>query len=69
MCKPNTEPRSRNALCRGNAINVTYSDCVSIALIIHCAVRTRHIVIRLYSIFLHLTNGTICVLIFCSNFV
>jgi len=30
----NTEARSRNFRCRGKEINVTYSACVSVALVI-----------------------------------
>ena len=34
MYKGNMEARSRNPFCRGNAINITYSECVSLALVI-----------------------------------
>jgi len=36
MCKHNTEVRSSNHCCRGKAINITYSEYVSVAL------ATRH---------------------------
>jgi len=35
--KPNIEARSRNHCCRGKAISVTYSDCVSVAFVIEYA--------------------------------
>jgi hypothetical protein len=39
----NIEARSRNHCCRANAIGITYSKCVSIALVIQHAMRMRHI--------------------------
>ena len=62
MYKRNTEPRSRNACCRGKPINVTYSECMSVALVIQCAM--HHIVIcgllgSTVFIFLCPINGTI----------
>jgi ABC-type uncharacterized transport system substrate-binding protein len=35
----------RNHCCRGKSINIAYSDCVSVALIILHAMAIRHIVI------------------------
>ena len=40
----NVEARSRNHCCHGEAIPVTCSECVSVALIIQHAVRMPHIV-------------------------
>ena len=40
----NTEARSRNHRYSGKAIGFKYCECVSIALIIHNAMRMRHIV-------------------------
>jgi hypothetical protein len=40
-----TEGRLRNDCCRGEAVSVTYSECVSVALVIHHARRMRHFVI------------------------
>jgi hypothetical protein len=65
MYKRNNQARSRNSCCRGKAIGVTYSECVSVALVI------RHEWVRavlycyqwpdcLYNIFPHyLVNVTI----------
>ena len=36
---------SYNHYCRGKAISITYSECVSVALVIQHAMRIRHIVI------------------------
>jgi hypothetical protein len=41
----NTEARSRNQCCRGKAINVTYSECVSVALVIQHAKGMRCIIL------------------------
>ena len=41
----NSDVRSRNHCCRGKAISVIYSECVSVALVIKRAKRMRHIVI------------------------
>jgi hypothetical protein len=45
MCKRNVQARSRNHCCRGKAISVTYSECVSVVLIIRYAMRMRFIFI------------------------
>ena len=37
--------RSCNDRCRGKAISITYSECVSVALVIQHAMRMRHIVV------------------------
>ena len=79
----NTETRSRNPSCHGKAINMTCSECVSVALVIHHAVRMRHIVIcglsdsRIFSTLSHkrldlirrITEHKMCVLILCTTFV
>jgi hypothetical protein len=38
-----TEARSRNDCCRGKAISIKHSECVSAALVIQRANRMRHI--------------------------
>ena len=38
-------PTSGNHYCSGKAINITYSECVLVALVIQHAMRMRHIVI------------------------
>jgi hypothetical protein len=43
--QPNTEALSRNHFCRGKAINITYSECVFVALGFQHATRMRHIFI------------------------
>jgi hypothetical protein len=42
---PNIEARSRNSCCRGKAISITYSECVSVALDIQHAKRMRRIIL------------------------
>jgi hypothetical protein len=37
--------RSRNSYCRGRAISVTYSECVSVTLVIQHAKRMRRIIL------------------------
>ena len=44
-CKRNTQARSCNHCCSGNTISITYSECVSVALVIQHAMHMRHIVI------------------------
>jgi hypothetical protein len=41
----NIEARSRNRCCHGKAINITYSKCVSVVLIIKHATRMRRIIL------------------------
>jgi hypothetical protein len=41
--KRKAEARSRNHCCRGKALSITYSQCVSIALVIQNTKRVRHI--------------------------
>ena len=41
----NTEERSSNHSCIGKAIRITYSECVSVALVIQHAMRMLHIFI------------------------
>jgi hypothetical protein len=43
--KRNTEARSRNHCCRGKAISITYSECVSVALVIQHAKRMLRIIL------------------------
>jgi hypothetical protein len=45
MYKRNIVARSRNHCCRGKAANITYSECVSVALLIQHAKRMRHIIL------------------------
>ena len=44
MNGPNIEVRLRNHYCGGKAMNITYSKCVSAALVIQHPMRMRHIV-------------------------
>jgi len=41
----NIEARSRNRCCHGKAINITYSECVSVVLIIKHATWMRRIIL------------------------
>jgi hypothetical protein len=43
--KSNIEARSRNNLCRGRAIRITYSECVFVVLVIQHAKRMRRIIL------------------------
>jgi hypothetical protein len=43
-CKRNIETPLPNYFCRGNSIMISYSECVSVALIIQHTVHVRHIV-------------------------
>ena len=43
--KRNTEARSRINCCRGKAIIIAYSECVSVALVIHHAKCMRRIIL------------------------
>jgi hypothetical protein len=54
MYKRNIAARSRNHCCRGKAGIITYSECVSAALVIQNAKRMRRILLSLY----YLINGT-----------
>jgi hypothetical protein len=41
----NTEARSRNHCCRGNAVIISWSECVSVALVIQHARRMRRTIL------------------------
>jgi hypothetical protein len=43
--KRNIDARSRNHCCRGKAISITHSECVSVALLIQHAKRMRRIIL------------------------
>jgi len=45
MYKRNTETRSRNHCCRVKEVNITYSECVSVTLVIQNAMRIRRIIL------------------------
>jgi hypothetical protein len=45
MCKRNIEARSRNHSFREKVIDITYSECVSVALVIQHATRMRRIIL------------------------
>jgi hypothetical protein len=65
MYKRNIEARSRNQCCRGKAISITYSEFVSVALVIQHAKRMRRIILSsvacpaLPNFSTYLINGTI----------
>ena len=43
--KSNIEARWRNRCCYGKAVGITYSGCVSVALIVQYAMRMRRIIL------------------------
>jgi hypothetical protein len=43
--KRSIEARSRNYICSGKAISITYSECMSVALVIQHALHMRHIIL------------------------
>jgi hypothetical protein len=45
MYKRNIEAHSCNRCCRAKAISITYSECVSVALVIQHAKRMRRIIL------------------------
>ena len=63
--KRNIEARSRNHCCRGKAVSVTYSECVSVALVIRHAKSMRSIILSSVACLAlpyfstYLINGTI----------
>jgi len=82
IVKRNIEARSCNHCGRGNAISITYSESVFVALVIQHVMRMRHSVICGLSgpkIFLHIISQKVrfsgrkshemCVMIFSTNFV
>ena len=44
-CKHNFEARSRNHYCRGKAKLVTYSQCVSVVLVLQCSMSMLCVVV------------------------
>jgi hypothetical protein len=59
-CKHHTEGRSRNHCCLGNAISITYCECVSVDLGIQHAMRMRHVLCGLPALqYFFIYNGTI----------
>jgi len=42
-CKSYIQVRPRNLCCRGQAISITYSECLSLALVIHHSKRLNRI--------------------------
>jgi hypothetical protein len=61
--KFNSDERSRYQCCRGKAISITYSEYVSVALVIQHAKRMRRVIVLCCltgsTIFHDLINGTI----------
>jgi hypothetical protein len=48
MCKCNVEAPSGKDCCRGKAISITYSKCVSVALVNQHAKSTRHVILSVF---------------------
>jgi hypothetical protein len=44
-CKPDIQARSLNRCFRGKSINITYSECVFVAIIIHHAMRMHRVLL------------------------
>ena len=57
--KRNIEVHSCNHCCHGKAISIIYPECVFVALVIHHALRLRHIIIcglPLSTVFFHIIS-------------
>jgi hypothetical protein len=50
------QTRSFNSVCRGKAVSIKYSECVSVALIIQHAKRMRLVVLSFVALFLNLIS-------------
>ena len=51
----NTGARSRNHCCSGKAISITYSECVSVALVTQRATRMRRIILPSVACLTHIS--------------
>ena len=65
----NTESRSRHHCRNRKAINITYCECVFVALVMQHEMRMRHIVPVTCPTLQYFLSNTTCVLIFSSTFV
>jgi hypothetical protein len=85
MTRHNTKARSLSHCCSGKAISITYSECVSVVLVMQHAMHMRRIILLLVPGWLNhvfprylirdtifgknVTEHKMCVLIFSANFV